>query len=190
LSNPTEYDAIAVGGGHNCLACGGYLAHSGLRTLILERRPMAGGACVKHILNVFRRHAPYQFASGSWEDEREQVATTIVETLTEFAPNIKNVITDQQVQPTPDLERIYSLPQGHIFHGELALDQLLLLRPIPGHGDYRRRSRVCICAGPGQHPGRGSGRCSRTQCCMGDSQLPAVEPAKARAHVWQRRPAH
>ena len=41
-----NWDAIVVGGGHNGLTTGAYLAHAGLRTLILERRPILGGACV------------------------------------------------------------------------------------------------------------------------------------------------
>ena len=41
-----EYDAIVVGGGHNGLVAGFYLARAGLRTVILERRDIVGGACV------------------------------------------------------------------------------------------------------------------------------------------------
>lgn len=109
----------------------------------------------KHILNVFGHHAPYELASGSWEDERDTFASTVVETLAEFAPAIKDAIIDQQVLVPPDLERIYALPQGHIFHGELALDQIFLLRPIWGHGDYRAPIQGLYLCRSGQHPGGG-----------------------------------
>jgi len=55
----------------------------------------------------------------------------------------------------PDLERIYALPQGHIFHGELSIDQLFFLRPIPGFGDYRTPIRGLYLCGSGTHPGGG-----------------------------------
>ena len=41
------FDAIVVGGGHNGLACAGYLAGSGLRVLVLERRGRVGGPAAK-----------------------------------------------------------------------------------------------------------------------------------------------
>lgn len=109
----------------------------------------------KHILNVYGHHAPYELADASWDDEREPFADRVVETLAEFAPKIKDAIIDRQVLMPPDLERVYGLPQGHIFHGELALDQIFLLRPIPGYGDYRAPIRGLYLCGSGQHPGGG-----------------------------------
>ncbi len=44
--SPREYDAIVVGGGHNGLTTAAYLAKAGQRVLVLERRPILGGACV------------------------------------------------------------------------------------------------------------------------------------------------
>src|SRR6478672_3253064 len=42
----SSYDAIVVGAGHNGLTASAYLARAGLRTLVLERREIVGGACV------------------------------------------------------------------------------------------------------------------------------------------------
>jgi phytoene dehydrogenase-like protein len=109
----------------------------------------------KHILNIFGHHAPYQLAAGSWEGERDAFASSVIDTLGEFAPNIKDAIIDQQVLIPPDLERIYGLPHGHIFHGELALDQIFMLRPVPGHADYRAPIKGLYLCGSGQHPGGG-----------------------------------
>jgi phytoene dehydrogenase-like protein len=109
----------------------------------------------KHILNIFGHHAPYHLAVGSWEGERDAFVSSVIDTLGEFAPNIKDAIIDQQVLIPPDLERIYGLPQGHIFHGELALDQIFMLRPIPGHADYRAPIKGLYLCGSGQHPGGG-----------------------------------
>ncbi len=52
---PRTYDAIVVGGGHNGLTTAAYLARSGMRVLVLERRPILGGACVTEELWPGRR---------------------------------------------------------------------------------------------------------------------------------------
>src|SRR5271156_4846142 len=41
-----RYEAIIIGGGHNGLTCGAYLARAGVKTLVLERRHVVGGAAV------------------------------------------------------------------------------------------------------------------------------------------------
>ena len=78
----------------------------------------------------------------------------MVDTIAEFAPGIRDAIIDRQILMPPDLERIYGLPQGHIFHGELSIDQLFFLRPVPGFGDYRTPIRGLYLCGSGAHPGR------------------------------------
>ena len=45
-SPAAQYDAIVIGGGHNGLVCAAYLARAGWKTLVLERRPLVGGAAV------------------------------------------------------------------------------------------------------------------------------------------------
>jgi phytoene dehydrogenase-like protein len=144
----------------------------------------------KHILNVFGHHAPYELADGSWEDERDTFASTVVDTLAEFAPRIKDAIIDTQVLVPPDLERIYGLPQGHIFHGELALDQIFLLRPIWGHGDYRAPVKGLYLCGPGQHPGGGvSGVPGPHNAAREILRDLRSERVKSRARALARRPA-
>ena len=79
----------------------------------------------------------------------------MVDTIAEFAPGIRNAIIDRQILMPPDLERIYALPQGHIFHGELSIDQLFFFRPVPGYGDYRTPIKNLYMCGAGTHPGGG-----------------------------------
>ncbi len=109
----------------------------------------------KHILTLFGGHAPYDLANGTWDEQREALADTVVKTLAEFAPDIEEVVIERQVLTPLDLERIYALPQGHIFHGELALDQLFFMRPVPGYADYRTPVRGLYLCGSGAHPGGG-----------------------------------
>ena len=109
----------------------------------------------KHILTLFGGHAPYELDGANWDEERNRFGDTVLDTLTEFAPDLKEHVIERQVLAPPDLERIYGLPQGHIFHGELALDQLFFMRPVPGYADYRTPVRGLYLCGSGAHPGGG-----------------------------------
>jgi phytoene dehydrogenase-like protein len=110
----------------------------------------------KHIMTCFGGHAPYTLADGEWtEEKREKFADRVVEAIARFAPGLQDRIIERQILLPPDLERIYALPQGHIFHGELSLDQLYLLRPVPGYADYRTPIKDLYMCGSGVHPGGG-----------------------------------
>ncbi len=109
----------------------------------------------KHILNIFGGHAPYALRDGTWAVERERFADVVIDTLAEYAPNLKGAVIHRQILMPPDLEAIFGLPQGHIFHGELSLDQLFFLRPAPGYADYRSPIRGLYQCGSGTHPGGG-----------------------------------
>ena len=58
-------------------------------------------------------------------------------TIAEYAPNIKDIIIHKQVITPLDLEREWGLSEGNIFQGELSLEQLFFLRPVPGWAQYR-----------------------------------------------------
>jgi len=109
----------------------------------------------KHILSLFGGHAPYTLEGTTWNEERDKFYDTVIETLEEYAPGLRSSIIDRQVLVPPDLESIYALPQGHIFHGELTLDQIFFMRPAPGYADYRSPIRGLYQCGSGTHPGGG-----------------------------------
>jgi phytoene dehydrogenase-like protein len=109
----------------------------------------------KHILNIFGGHAPYDLEGTSWEAEREKFADRVFEVFEEFAPGFTDSVIDRQILMPPDLERIYGLPHGHIFHGELTLDQMAFMRPAPGYADYRSPIRNLWQCGSSTHPGGG-----------------------------------
>jgi len=109
----------------------------------------------KHILNVFGGHAPYELRGTTWDQEREKLADRVVDIMSEYAPGFKDTIIDRQILTPVDLERIFALPQGHIFHGELTLDQLAFMRPAPGYADYRTPIKGLWQCGSGTHPGGG-----------------------------------
>ena len=109
----------------------------------------------RHILGIFGGHAPYELAGTTWDQEREAFADRVIDTLEAFAPGLRDAVVERQILMPPDLERIYALPQGHIFHGELTIDQLFFLRPVPGYGDYRTPLKGLYLCGSGTHPGGG-----------------------------------
>src|SRR5260370_8963458 len=85
----------------------------------------------KHVMRIFVQYAPYHL-NGGWSDaRREEFGNTVIDTLAQYAPNLKGAILHRQVITPADIERIVGLSQGTIFQGELTLHQLLFLRPPP-----------------------------------------------------------
>ncbi|CAN5150433.1 NAD(P)/FAD-dependent oxidoreductase [soil metagenome] len=109
----------------------------------------------KHMMTVFVQYAPYALAGSTWEDEREVFGDTVIDTLAEYAPNLKDIILHRQVVTPLDLEQRIGLTQGNIFHGELGLQQLFSLRPVAGIDGYRTPIERLYLCGSGTHPGGG-----------------------------------
>jgi phytoene dehydrogenase-like protein len=109
----------------------------------------------KHVLSCFVQYAPYKLAQGTWDDQREAFGDTVIDTIAEHAPNIKKLIVGRQVLTPLDLEREFGLTQGNIFQGELSLEQLFFLRPVPGWAYYRTPIDNLYMCGSATHPGGG-----------------------------------
>jgi len=109
----------------------------------------------KHIMSIFVQYAPYHLKNGTWDDKREELGDTVVETLAQFAPNLPKAIVGRQVLTPLDLERTIGLTEGNIFHGELTPNQLFFLRPVAGWAQYRTPVRGLYLCGSGAHPGGG-----------------------------------
>jgi phytoene dehydrogenase-like protein len=109
----------------------------------------------KHVMSCFVQYAPYHLKEGSWDEQREAFGDTVIETLAEHAPNIKNIIRGRQVLTPLDLEREFGLSEGNIFQGELSLEQLFFLRPVPGWAQYRTPLKGLYLCGSAAHPGGG-----------------------------------
>jgi len=109
-----------------------------------------------HVASLFCQHVAPHFADGSsWDAHREKVAELMIETVDAYAPGFKaSVIARQSLSPL-DLQRIFGLPNGDIFHGALALDQLFSARPMLGFADYRMPVPGLYLCGSGAHPGGG-----------------------------------
>jgi phytoene dehydrogenase-like protein len=109
----------------------------------------------KHVMSCFVQYAPYHLADGSWDEQRESFGDAVVNTLTQYAPRLKSLILHRQVLTPLDLEREWGLSEGNIFQGELTLEQLFFLRPVPGWAQYRTPVRALYMCGAATHPGGG-----------------------------------
>jgi phytoene dehydrogenase-like protein len=109
----------------------------------------------KHVLSCFVQYAPYKLAEGTWDDQREAFGDNVINTISEYAPNIKNIIVGRQILTPLDLEREFGLTQGNIFQGELSLEQLFFLRPVAGWAYYRTPVDNLYMCGSATHPGGG-----------------------------------
>jgi phytoene dehydrogenase-like protein len=110
----------------------------------------------RHIMNCFVQYVPYQPADGTWDDaKRGALATSVIDTITQFAPNFKNSVTHRQVLTPFDLEQRFGLLGGNIFHGEMSPDQLFSLRPAPLAAGYRTPIAGLYLCASGVHPGGG-----------------------------------
>jgi phytoene dehydrogenase-like protein len=115
-----------------------------------------------HVMSVYVHVAPYTLRSGTWEGVRDQLRRAVIRTLDRFAPGVERLIVAEQLITPETLEREYGFFGGHIFHGELALDQLFTMRPVLGQAQYRTPVNGLYLCGGGTHPGGflsgGSGR--------------------------------
>jgi phytoene dehydrogenase-like protein len=109
----------------------------------------------KHVMSCFVQYAPYHLTEGTWDEKREEFGDTVVNTIAEYAPNLPGIIRDRQVLTPLDLEREWGLSEGNIFQGELTLEQLFFLRPVPGWAQYRTPIRNFYMCGSATHPGGG-----------------------------------
>jgi phytoene dehydrogenase-like protein len=101
------------------------------------------------------QYAPYHLRSGSWDEKRQAFGDAVVDTLSEYIPNLKKIILHRQVLTPLDIESMTGLSEGNIFQGELSLWQLFFLRPAAGFAKYRTPIRGYYQCGSGTHPGGG-----------------------------------
>ena len=109
----------------------------------------------KHVMTCFVQYVPYKLKQGTWDENRELLGDRVVKKVAEFAPNVPNAIITRHILTPLDLERTYGLTEGNIFHGDLTLEQLFFMRPVPGWADYRSPIGGLYLCGAGAHPGGG-----------------------------------
>ena len=109
----------------------------------------------QHVMSITMQFAPYALADGDWEQRREELGDLVVETLAHYAPNVRDLVLHRQVNTPLDLETTYGLTEGSIYQGQMGMDQLLVMRPVPGWSRYRTPIEGLYLCGAGSHPGGG-----------------------------------
>jgi phytoene dehydrogenase-like protein len=106
-----------------------------------------------HVMSLYAHYAPYRLRGGSWADARVDFRNRVMRVLARHAPDVERLLVAEQVLLPEDLERDYGFSGGHMFHGELTLDQLFTMRPILGHANYTTPIAGLYLCGAGTHPG-------------------------------------
>ena len=109
----------------------------------------------RHVLTTFVQYLPYRPAHGSWDEHRQWLGDRVIETIGRYAPNVPGAVVGRDVITPLDLERRFGLTEGNIFHGDIRLDQLFFMRPLPGWARYRTPLDGLYLCGAGTHPGGG-----------------------------------
>jgi phytoene dehydrogenase-like protein len=111
----------------------------------------------KHVMSCFVQYAPYHLKAGDvWDDaRREAFGDAVIDAIAVHAPNIRSIIRHRQVLTPLDIERTFGLSEGNIFQGELSLEQLFFLRPVPGWAQYATPIEKLYMCGSATHPGGG-----------------------------------
>ncbi|XP_052771662.1 pyridine nucleotide-disulfide oxidoreductase domain-containing protein 2-like [Mya arenaria] len=110
-----------------------------------------------HVVLLFTQYTPYTLAGGkAWdEDEKNKYADMVFGCIEQYAPGFQESVVGRDILTPPDLEQIFGLTGGNIFHGSMSLDQLYMSRPVPSMCNYRLPVRGLYLCGSGAHPGGG-----------------------------------
>ncbi len=108
----------------------------------------------KHVLSAIVQYAPYEL-KGGWDSGHEAFKEIVLDKLEAYAPGIKNLVSTSELSTPRDLEAEFGMTGGHWHHGELSLDQALMMRPMPGATQYATPVDGLYLCGAGAHPGGG-----------------------------------
>jgi phytoene dehydrogenase-like protein len=107
-----------------------------------------------HVLSAIVQYAPYDLKAG-WAQERQRFVDLCVDTLEGYAPGLRASIAGTELLTPMDMEREFRISGGHWHHGDLAFDQFLMVRPVPGAAQHRTPLDGLFLCGAGCHPGGG-----------------------------------
>jgi phytoene dehydrogenase-like protein len=109
----------------------------------------------RHMLTCFVQYLPYTPAAGSWDSLREKLGDRVTTIIAQYAPNVPANVIARRVLTPLDLEQTFGITEGNIFHGDLCIDQMFFMRPLPGWSRYRTPIAGLYLCGAGTHPGGG-----------------------------------
>jgi phytoene dehydrogenase-like protein len=109
----------------------------------------------RHVMTCFVQYLPYKLAHGSWEAEKEKLGDQVVSIIGRYATKLPASIIARKVYTPLDLERVFGITEGNIFHGDINMEQMFFMRPLPGWSQYRTPIKGLYLCGSGTHPGGG-----------------------------------
>lgn len=110
----------------------------------------------KHILSFWSQYFPYRRRDGRpWDACADEMADSILETVFDYAPNLRGTIEERYIQTPLELERRIGLLQGNVMHVEMSLDQMFCFRPLPELANYETPVKNLFLCGASTHPGGG-----------------------------------
>ena len=107
-----------------------------------------------HVLSAIVQYAPHDL-KGGWDSAREPFKNLVIERINQYAPGIKEQIVQSELLTPEDLEGEFNMTGGHWHHGEISLDQIMMMRPFPGASQYATSVSGLFLCGAGAHPGGG-----------------------------------
>jgi phytoene dehydrogenase-like protein len=113
----------------------------------------------KHVLSAIVQYAPRHLKDG-WEDARSAFKDRVIDLIEKYSPGIREQILHSELLTPADIEREFRITGGHWHHGELALDQFMMLRPVPRCAQYATPVNGLYLCGAGSHPGGGVAGCA------------------------------
>lgn len=108
----------------------------------------------QHVMSIVVQYVPYE-VTGGWSGARDRFVDRVIETLSEFAPDLRDRIVAGELMLPQDFERKFGLVNGGWYHGDMRLDQLLTSRPAPGLARFSTPLKGLYLCGVGSHPGGG-----------------------------------
>ncbi|MGI9232459.1 MAG: phytoene desaturase family protein [Woeseiaceae bacterium] len=109
----------------------------------------------RHMLTCFVQYLPYSPAHGDWTEQRETLGNRVTDLIGQFAPNVPGSVIARKVYTPLDLEQTFGITEGNIFHGDISLEQLFFMRPLPRWSQYETPIAGLFLCGAGTHPGGG-----------------------------------
>lgn len=108
-----------------------------------------------HVLTSFVQYVPYHLEGTDWNAQRETLGRRVIEIIGRYAPNVPDAVVGMDIITPLDLEHRFGITEGNIFHGDIRLDQLFFMRPLPGWAHYATPIKNLFLCGAGTHPGGG-----------------------------------
>jgi len=109
----------------------------------------------KHCMSVTVKYSPFHLREGDWNEMRGAICQLVTDTISEYAPDFDRCVQHCKVITPKDMETVYNLPEGNPVHGDMTLDQILWMRPIPGYAQYRTPVNNLYLCSAATHPGGG-----------------------------------